>query len=296
MNTLLLSLLRYSGYYVRGAASTVMGPLLFRTILRAQRRPYPGGAVVLSFDVDFPADVTVLPRLARDLADRRLRGSFAVVGQWVDEYPEEHRALVEFGHEIINHTYTHPRLRNVDYDFSASDQFTEQRFESLSDAERLTEIRQCHEAVSKILRIQMTGCRLPHFGNLEPRLVYKLLAEVGYRFSTSALAGLSPRGGVPFRPVEGLWEIPVTGCPRHPFTVFDTWHCLVKNGGRHSRPGEFARLFRSALDQVQRHAALLNVYFDPKDVAGSAEFFAILDDINARTDCRTLTYEDLSGV
>ena len=247
--------------------------------------------IVLS-DCDFPVDVEALPALCDALSARDIRGSFAVVGQWVDRYPEQHRAISDGGHELINHSHTHPNLRNTSYDFAASEEFTERMFGDLSRAEQLDELRQCHEAVCRHLGVEMAGCRLPHFGNLAPETAYGLMREVGYCFSSSLLAVLSPTLGAPYTALEGITEIPVAGCPQHPFTVFDTWHCLVKNGGRHAAEGEFLQLALGALDSCQRHGGLLNLYFDPKDVVDHPDFPRFLDTL-VEAPVRVVSYETL---
>ena len=289
----LVDRLRGANAYVRMAANVIAGPSIFRSAMRAQGNAFPGGALVLSFDCDFPADVQKLPALSGLLTGKGIRGSFAVVGQWVEKYPKEHRCLVEHGHEIINHTHTHPNLRNDDYEFSRGPQFTNRMFESLTLEERREELLRCHAAVKEVLGVEMTGCRLPHFGNLDPAEIYSVLDEIGYRFSSSAMAVLTDTYGVPFRTKAGVWELPVTGCPRHPYTAFDTWHCLVKNGGRHSRPGELAALLARALDLAQGLGALAVVYFDPKDILGQDRLESMLEDVAARDGLEVATCAQL---
>ncbi|MFH1567984.1 MAG: polysaccharide deacetylase family protein [Gemmatimonadota bacterium] len=289
----LVRLIRRLPGALRHLASAAVGPAVFRQCLAGQC-PLPAQpTAVLSFDCDFPADVRQLPTVAGQLAAHGLRGSFAVVGQWVERYPAEHRALVMGGHEIINHTHTHPNLRNDRYDFAAGPEFTERRFASLTAAERRDEIMGCHRAVAEVMGVVMQGCRLPHFGNLDPEEIYGLLLEVDYHFSSSELAVLSPALGAPYAPRPGLWEIPVTGCPRHPFVAFDTWHCLVKDGGRHSGPGQFRSLLMEAVSACEERGALLNLYFDPKDVAANPDFDALLERLAATPQVRVVTYAEL---
>ena len=276
----------------RQIASVVLGHRISEACMAHQGDAKAPPTVVLSFDCDFPIDVEALPTLCNTLSVRDLRGSFAVVGQWVDRYPEQHRAISDGGHELINHSHTHPNLRNPDYDFAASEEFTERMFGDLPRAEQLDELVQCHEAVHQHLGVEMDGCRLPHFGNLTPETAYGLMREVGYRFSSSLLAVLSPTLGAPYTAVEGITEIPVAGCPAHPFTVFDTWHCLVKNGGRHAADGEFLQLALGALDSCQRHGGLLNLYFDPKDVVNHPDFSRFLDAL-IEAPVRVVPYETL---
>jgi len=278
---------------LRHAASMLIGRTLSELCMAGQRSGDSEASVVLSFDCDFPADVEKLPALAESLQSRGIRGSFAVVGTWVEKWPDEHRSLVDGGHEIINHTHTHPRLRNESYDFASSADFTELEYGSLTRAQRREEILRCHEAVRGALGISMEGCRLPHFGNLDPGETHAMLVELGYAFSSSILAVLSPTLGAPYAPVEGLWEIPVAGCPRHPFVAFDTWHCLVKDGGRHSASGEFGDLLAEAAERAERHGALLNLYLDPKDVVGNSDFHTFLDGLASRDSLHVTTYSGL---
>lgn len=277
----------------RHGATLLAGRRIFEQCMAFQGGDRGGPTVVLSFDCDFPVDVERLPALAEALRARGVRGSFAVVGQWVERWPDEHRALVANGHEIINHSHTHPNLRNAAYEFAASPEFTERVFSRMSLDEQREEIRRCHEAVAERLGVEMRGCRLPHFGNLDPQRAYGLLQDLGYRFSSSILASLSPTLGSPYAPAEGITEIPVAGCPAHPFVAFDTWHCLVKDGGRHGGPGEFGGLLAQAVDSCERHGSLLNLYFDPKDVGGNADFVALLDRLTTAPAIRLATYGEL---
>ena len=64
-------------------------------------------SVALTFD-DGPSPGTL--DLAEYLADRGVRATFFQCGFNVLRHPQITRALVEAGHELGNHTYTHPRL------------------------------------------------------------------------------------------------------------------------------------------------------------------------------------------
>ena len=60
--------------------------------------------LALTFD-DGPSDWT--PAILELLAEHEARASFFVIGEWVVELPEVVRRMVELGHEVGNHTYTH---------------------------------------------------------------------------------------------------------------------------------------------------------------------------------------------
>ena len=64
--------------------------------------------VTLSFDCDYPEDVEAIPAIVDMLKPYRYHASFAAVGYWVEKYPREHARALEYGHELMNHTYSHP--------------------------------------------------------------------------------------------------------------------------------------------------------------------------------------------
>lgn len=49
-----------------------------------------------------------------DILDRYdIKATFFVVGQWVDKYPESVKALADAGHEVMNHSNTHPYMTKL---------------------------------------------------------------------------------------------------------------------------------------------------------------------------------------
>lgn len=44
------------------------------------------------------------------LAKYNVKATFFVVGDWVDKYPESVKALSDAGHEVMNHSNTHPHM------------------------------------------------------------------------------------------------------------------------------------------------------------------------------------------
>ena len=44
------------------------------------------------------------------LLDNKVRATFFLVGKFAERYPDVTRMLYNSGHEIANHTYTHPKL------------------------------------------------------------------------------------------------------------------------------------------------------------------------------------------
>jgi len=92
-------------YVVAAPGSQVLG----KSIVRGPRGSGPGGSrkIALTFD-DGPGDAT--PAVLDMLRHAGIRATFFLCGQNVERYPELARRISEEGHEIGNHTYSHPRL------------------------------------------------------------------------------------------------------------------------------------------------------------------------------------------
>ncbi|MBN98109.1 MAG: hypothetical protein CME16_02495 [Gemmatimonadetes bacterium] len=256
----------------RGAAA-FFPRTFFKEVMAGQKGFGP--FCTLSFDCDFPRDIEVLPQLIKLLEDYGCRASFACIGRWVREFPDEHRALVAAGHELVNHTETHPNLFHPDYDYACVEGLSRRRFNQLTPSERREEIEQCHLTFAQILDYIPRGFRTPHFGHLHVEDVYPMLRDLGYLFSSSVLAS-GPVGGVPFKTSAEVWEFPVSPCPDHPFGVFDSWHSLGKHRGAHRKPGELAGLFAILGEQVERQGGYVNVYLDPRAAIDSGELQGML--------------------
>jgi hypothetical protein len=233
-----------------------------------------GPFCVLSFDCDFPRDIAALPELVALLQEYEVPASFACIGQWVREYPAEHQLIVDAGFEVVNHTETHPNLYHPQYDYARVEGLSREMFNRIGFDGRREEIVRGHETIAEVLGVEPSGFRTPHFGALHVDDVYAPLVELNYRFSSSVMA--AERGQGPYRPLEGLWEIPVSPCPLHPCGVFDSWHSLSKTNASHRAPGELANLFSILIDAAVETGGLANVYFDPKDVLESGELLRML--------------------
>lgn len=264
--TLLKALSRLGSLTLENAASLLLGPWLSQGLWRAASGGRP--RAVLSFDVDFRADVAALEDLLGELERRSLKASFALVGHWVRTEPGPHRAIAAAGHEILNHTLTHPDNEEID---------PERHFHLLSGPELREQVLAAHRLIEDALGVRPSGFRAPHFGHQHTEAVYPVLVELGYRFSSSTLASRSPSFGWPHPAAGGrLWEIPVSVCPRHPFSAFDTWHYRRKRPNRH-RPGDFLAQLAGLLRTARSLGLPLNFYFDPRDVVRDGEGRAALD-------------------
>ncbi len=245
--------------------------------------------LTISFDCDYPKDVAAMPELIGVLSEYPFKTSFACVGHWIEKYPDEHRVIVDAGHEIVNHTYSHPDNEILN---------PGRRFKTISRQEKKEEVEKCHEICRRVLGYEPKGCRIPHFKNLFTEQIYGILKELGYKYSSSTHLMNTDTHGMPFTAGDGIIEFPLSTCPKHPFTVFDTWHSF--NSSRlayrmvHRTEEEYTNLFKWLIDVAIETNSYINVYIDPADIHKMSRLKEIFDYIRAQ-DVWVATYEEMLG-
>ncbi len=75
--------------------------------------------VALTFDIEI--DDTTLYAILEALRQRNVKGTFFVTGNWVKRFPDAARAIVADGHEIANHSLTHPYFSRIGLDGMANE-------------------------------------------------------------------------------------------------------------------------------------------------------------------------------
>jgi peptidoglycan/xylan/chitin deacetylase (PgdA/CDA1 family) len=75
--------------------------------------------VALTFDIEI--DDTTLYGILDILRARGLHGTFFLTGGWVEAFPDAARAIVRDGHEIGNHSLTHPFFSQIGLDGAAAE-------------------------------------------------------------------------------------------------------------------------------------------------------------------------------
>ena len=106
--------------------------------------------VAISFDAAWGNDDT--EKLISILKEYKVPATFFVVGAWVDKYPESVKALSDAGHQIQNHSNTHPHLPQ------------------LSVSQIKDEILSCNEKIEKITGKTPTLLR-PPYGDYDNALI-----------------------------------------------------------------------------------------------------------------------------
>jgi len=71
----------------------------------------PEKKVSISFDAAWGADDT--DELLRILNENDVKTTFFMCGYWVDDYPEEVKKIAEAGHDLGNHSATHPHMSQL---------------------------------------------------------------------------------------------------------------------------------------------------------------------------------------
>lgn len=276
-----------SGRYTARAAREIIHRLspadYFTKFMKKQKNPVGQAAYCLTFDFDFEKDIEAFPELLDLLNKHGIKAGFAVIGKFVEKYPDIHKRAVDEGHEIINHSYTHP-----DNPHWAPDRY----FNKLSYAEQKEEIEKAHEVCSQILGIECVGFRTPHYGNLHTESVYPILAELGYKYSSSTAACGYKGYGAPSLHSHGIIEIP-TGCSLNfPLAIFDSWNMLRKQNPFLGKDDLFVEEFQNTMQMIAENQLFLTHYFDPYDVIENDKISRMLSTLESLPILTTL-YRDI---
>lgn len=114
--------------------------------------------VAISFDAAWGADDT--DDLLSILDEYDVTATFFLCGYWVEKYPEEVEKIAEAGHDLGNHSATHPHMSQL-------------------SAEQITkELQQCHAEVKELTGIDMNLFR-PPFGEYNDTVI-QTARENGY--------------------------------------------------------------------------------------------------------------------
>lgn len=113
----------------------------------------------LSFDAAWGNEQT--ETLLNILDEYQVKSTFFLVKQWVDKYPDDVKEIAAHGHDVGNHSATHPHMA------------------SLTAEQQLTEIRDCNKAIEALIGASPTLFRAP-YGEYDNKLVQNLRDEHMY--------------------------------------------------------------------------------------------------------------------
>lgn len=248
----------------------------------------------LSFDCDYSKDVSHLDSLLLMLNKYKIKASFACVGYFIEKYPTAHRSILNAGHEILNHSFTHPRNQEINPDID---------FEDLSLDEQEKEIKATQDLCRTVLDYSPIGFRLPHFGNVKNinyDSLFKILKQNQIRYDSSLLHFLrfpdKKNNSLIFRDSKtGIIEFSITTCPYHPFTAFDSYHIfrskrIIYRFGKCRK--NLTKTFKKMIKLNRKTMGEINIYLDPMDVCNHPEYESIFEQISSDSRIKFSTYRD----
>nr|WP_245523114.1 polysaccharide deacetylase family protein [Thermosediminibacter oceani] len=114
--------------------------------------------IAISFDAAWGSDKT--PKLLEILKKYNVKTTFFLVKMWMDKYPDMTKLIAQEGHEIGNHSATHPQMGN------------------LSKQQIIEEIKSTHEKIKELTGQECKVFR-PPFGDYSNTLI-ETANELGY--------------------------------------------------------------------------------------------------------------------
>jgi polysaccharide deacetylase family sporulation protein PdaB len=81
--------------------------------------------IAISFDAAWGSEYT--GKIMDILEERGIHTTFFLVGFWVDKYPDRVREIAERGHEVANHSTTHPEMSKLGKEQMKSEILTTQK-------------------------------------------------------------------------------------------------------------------------------------------------------------------------
>ena len=114
--------------------------------------------IAISFDAAWGADDT--DELLSILKENDVKTTFFMCGYWVEKYPDKVKLIYEAGHDLGNHSSTHPHMSR------------------LSKEQIADELRKCHNEVKELTGYEMDLFR-PPFGEYTNSVI-ETAEECGY--------------------------------------------------------------------------------------------------------------------
>lgn len=187
-----------------------------------------------------------LKRILDILADADQKATFFILGWVAEQYPELVKTIVENGHELGNHTYSHPLCYN------------------LTDHEFKSEVEKAQQYIFEATNELPRYFRAPGFSIVESNIGFmKILIELGFWADASIFPAKRAHGGIknfkcrtPFVWRDGdksLYELPLSVARFGPFEA------VVSGGG-------YFRIFpESLIARTFKKESYTMTYFHPRD-------------------------------
>jgi peptidoglycan/xylan/chitin deacetylase (PgdA/CDA1 family) len=228
-------------------------------------------SICISFDCDYQEDMEASKCLIEFLHMAGIDASFAIPGRLAIAFPDLVEELIKNGHEILNHTFSHPpNFRSLTYNDMKVEVEKFQKF-----------MKQNHNYVPK-------GFRSPHGLRKPSASLFQILKENGMYDSSFVGYGVAN--------INNVWEIPLTPCPEHPLMAFDSYH--------HFRLPVFTSSEKKVLllwELLLKKNDFINIFLDPIDLTTEARLRLLKEMIKRARDFNFLfiqmgrLYEELKS-
>ena len=227
---------------------------------------------VLSFDCDTELDISVVEGVHEKLTRSGIKPIYAVPGELLIQGSKIYRRIHDSGAEFINHGYR----RHSEVSLPNRKYYGTFFYEKADRAAVVEDIRLGHEAIHKVLGVNASIFRTPHFGGFAKishlNHVWKTLEALKYEVSTSTTPYFAfVNGPISFH--KGICELPVSADPQRPYQILDSWSYAF--GGKRSLSKEkyIAAINQLADEMIAGEIRFLNIYADPSQVYDWPEFF-----------------------
>lgn len=227
--------------------------------------------LILSFDCDSEKDIALVSDIHNTLEDIGITPVYAVPGELLKKGESVYSKLFDKGAEFLNHG----GRKHIYFDETLQREASCFFYDKQDTTTIRNDIYEGHQILLEVLGIQAKGFRTPHFGTFQDKqhlsLLYSILDELGYHFSTSTI----PSKGYAFGPtykVGKILEIPVTGRFTEPLNIFDTWGYFAapdkqNNSNDYQQEAEFLATY------CRKNPLLINIYGDPSHITKETDFF-----------------------
>ena len=135
----------------------------------------------ISFDAAWGADNT--QKILDVLADYGVKCTFFVVGNWADQYPEQAKAIVESGNELMNHSNAHDH------------------YNSLTADRIIADVNTCNDKIEALTGVRPTLIRCP-FGEYDDHVI-SAIRSIGMepiQWDVEGLAAVGAKTTPPWSP------------------------------------------------------------------------------------------------
>lgn len=218
---------------------------LQESLFRGLRWPHhKKWCLCLTFDIDYHEDEKQVEQLLELLARRGWRASFCCIAQMAQQRSDLYRTIAQQGHEIVNHSLSHPYHKEL---------ASHACWSELGLAEITKQIAQAHQILEHQLGVHPVGFRSPHFEFSHHTAT--VLRQLGYLYNSSGLwAEHELCASLPVF-AHRILHLPL-------YRSVSTWR--VRTG---ELPlGEFLSTLRGLLATEARRGGPVVLMFDPRDI------------------------------